>query len=107
MGQSRPRRAAHAKAVFLAPYPEPPREVVDVQDLRAIARIGQNDCLREVVIVGMARFSLYLADTVGPAAADFFLPPAFARKAEQVADRQANHDAAAPVLHFHQPLLSG
>ena len=85
---------AHAKTVFLTPDPEPPGEVVGVQGLRPVTRRGQNDGLRQVVIVWVARFRFDVAHTVGPAEADFLPRPTLTGNAEQVADREADHEAA-------------
>ena len=92
---------AHAKAVFLAPDPEPPGEVVGVQGLRPVTRRGQNDGLRQVVIVGVVGFCFDVAHTFGPAEADFLSRPTLTRNAEQIAYRKADHEAATAVLELH------
>ena len=100
-GQRRARRMAHAKAVFLTPDPEPPGEVVDVQGLRPVTRRGQNDSLRQVVIVRATCPHFDVAHTVGPAEADFLPLPALTQNAEQVTDRETHHEAATTVLKLH------
>ena len=97
---------ANAKAVFLTPDPEPPRELVGVQFASPETLFGQNDGLRQVVIVRVARACLDIAHAFGPAAADFLPRPALAQYAEQVTGREADHEAAAAVLEFHWRILS-
>ena len=59
---------------------------------------GQNDGLRQVVIVGIAGLCFDVAHTVEPSKADFLSRPALTRNAEQVARRETHHKAAAAVL---------
>ena len=93
-------RRGHAKSVFLTPDPEPPGEVVGVQGLRPVTRRGQNDGLRQVVIVGVARVRFDVAHAIGPTEAISSRGQP-SRNAEQVADREADHEAATTVLKFH------
>ena len=71
------------------------------EEPEATQQINLTDGLCHIVVVGIARPHLDLADTARVEVAN--LPPvsALARQAEEIADRKAHHDAAATILMVH------
>ena len=92
------REEADAQAVFLRPRPEPSPQVFRVERFAFQARCGQDERLRQVVIVRLFRSGLDFTNAVRVVAPDSAARPTFRRNAEEISGRKADHRSPAPVL---------
>ncbi len=92
---------AHAGAVALAPRPEASHQVGDIEPGALDARLGEQDRLREVVVVGVALAGGDLRHAAGVLARDHGAAGALIRDAEQVPRPDAGHHPPRALTQVH------
>ena len=91
-------QAAHSEAVRSRPFPEPSSQIIRIE-LSLLGCLSNDDRLGEVIVVRVAGCRRDLADSVRVRPCDLPFRPTLLDDPEEIAGRDANHEAAGTVVH--------